>query len=298
MRRAIPILMLAVVLMAPFSVQPTQTQAASCEFVLGFKAIHDMIPDIVGDCLVNEHHNPVNGDGLQETTAWHGKGGLLVWRKADNWTAFTDGANTWINGPNGLQKRPNEGPCFSWEVCGPQTPGPTATTVPQQPGQPTATPVPQPTKSASTPPPGSGEWATHNDAEKTFQYPKDWRPARNPSGSLWGYVSQDGRAAIFYQAPYRMGGGFKVEEFLISWVKGNAGDPNLIFYGLERSTINGFPAAVQSYEIKGRQKGLVAAIINGANVYVTQYAAVTPDWDKYESWFRYSLSTFVPKSGG
>ena len=44
----------------------------------------------------NAHHNPQNGDGLQETTAWHGKGGLMVWRKADNFTAFTDGYRTWI----------------------------------------------------------------------------------------------------------------------------------------------------------------------------------------------------------
>ena len=41
-------------------------------------------------------------------------GGLLVWRKADNFTAFTDGGTTWVNGPNGLQSRPN-GERFSWE---------------------------------------------------------------------------------------------------------------------------------------------------------------------------------------
>ncbi len=83
----------------PISGPPVTAQAADCQFVLGFKTLHDMIPDIVGACLVDEHHNPTNGDGLQETTAWHGKGGLLVWRKADNWTAFTDGNRTWLNGP-------------------------------------------------------------------------------------------------------------------------------------------------------------------------------------------------------
>jgi streptogramin lyase len=83
--------------------------AADCSFTLGFKALHDMIPSIVGDCKVNEHHNPDNGDGLQETT-----GGLLVWRKADNWTAFTDGYHTWINGPEGLQERLNTDR-FPWE---------------------------------------------------------------------------------------------------------------------------------------------------------------------------------------
>ena len=81
-----------------------------CAFTLGFKALHDLIPRTVGDCLEDEHHNPDNGDGLQQTS-----GGLLVWRKADNWTAFTDGSTTWLNGPQGLQSRPNAGPPFPWE---------------------------------------------------------------------------------------------------------------------------------------------------------------------------------------
>ncbi len=70
-----------------------------------------MIPSVVGDCLENEHHNPENGDALQRTG-----GGLLVWRKADNWTAFTDGITTWIAGPAGLASRPNGGPLFQWEA--------------------------------------------------------------------------------------------------------------------------------------------------------------------------------------
>jgi hypothetical protein len=84
--------------------------AAPCEFVLGFKTLHDMIPQIVGDCRSDELHNPDNGDGLQLTT-----NGLLVWRKADNFTAFTDSLTTWVNGPYGLQSRPN-GDRFDWEV--------------------------------------------------------------------------------------------------------------------------------------------------------------------------------------
>jgi hypothetical protein len=78
--------------------------------VLGFKTLHDMIPSTVGDCTTDEYHNPDNGDGLQLTT-----GGLLVWRKADNWTAFTNGSTTWVNGPFGLQSRPNE-QRFPWEA--------------------------------------------------------------------------------------------------------------------------------------------------------------------------------------
>ena len=89
--------------------------AADCKFVLGFATLKALIdeaegPDKVGQCLENEHFNPENGDALQQTT-----GGLLVWRKADNWTAFTDGYRTWINGPYGLQVRLNT-EHFDWEV--------------------------------------------------------------------------------------------------------------------------------------------------------------------------------------
>lgn len=87
------------------------TVVDSPRFVLGFKTLAELIPDVVGEPLENEHHNPENGDGLQQTTR-----GLLVWRKSDNWTAFTDGYRTWINGPNGLQQRLNE-ERFEWE-CG------------------------------------------------------------------------------------------------------------------------------------------------------------------------------------
>ena len=100
------------------SLLPGQAAAADCEFVLGFKALRDLIPERVGDCLDREGHNPDNGDGLQHTTAWHGQGGLLVWRKADNWTAFTDGAWTWVSGPEGLRKRLNS-ERFAWEADGP-----------------------------------------------------------------------------------------------------------------------------------------------------------------------------------
>ena len=84
--------------------------AADCQFVLGFKTLRDLIGhDIVGECLEGEHYNAI-GDSVQQTT-----GGLLAWRKADNWTAFTDGYRTWVNGPNGLQQRLNT-ERFEWEA--------------------------------------------------------------------------------------------------------------------------------------------------------------------------------------
>ena len=94
---------------ALFLLLPTSVAAAECQFVLGFNTLRDIVGhDIVGECLEDEHYE-VNGDSLQQTT-----GGLLVWRKADNWTAFTDGYRTWINGPNGLQERLNT-QRFAWE---------------------------------------------------------------------------------------------------------------------------------------------------------------------------------------
>jgi hypothetical protein len=103
--------LVAIVLSTTLIPLPNQDSAAAatCTYVLGFRALHDLIPDRVGECRTDEYHNPLNGDGLQETA-----GGLLVWRKADNWTAFTDGYRTWVNGPNGLQGRLNT-QRFPWE---------------------------------------------------------------------------------------------------------------------------------------------------------------------------------------
>ena len=77
----------------------------------------------------NEHYNAI-GDSNQQTT-----GGLLAWRKADNWTAFTDGYRTWINGPNGLEQRLNT-ERFEWEQ-DPPAPAPDPTPDPK----PTPAPV-------------------------------------------------------------------------------------------------------------------------------------------------------------
>ena len=89
--------------------RPTPTPSTACQFALGFAALRDIIGhDIVGDCLENERY-AANGNSEQHTT-----GGLLVWRKSDNWTAFTDGYRTWINGPHGLQQRLNT-ERFPWE---------------------------------------------------------------------------------------------------------------------------------------------------------------------------------------
>jgi hypothetical protein len=100
-----------------------EAQTGGCSFSLGFADLHTLLPDVVGDCLSNAVAEP-NGDVQQQTT-----NGLLAWRKADNWTAFTNGSTTWINGPDGVQSRPND-QRFSWEPVAPPatasvpTPGP------------------------------------------------------------------------------------------------------------------------------------------------------------------------------
>lgn len=96
-----------------FSFQPLLAQ--DCSFQLGFRALHHLIPDVVGDCLDDEQHNPETGVTRQSTT-----NGQFTWRKADNWTGFTDGQHTWISGPEGLQQRLNS-ERFHWEAAMPAT---------------------------------------------------------------------------------------------------------------------------------------------------------------------------------
>ena len=101
--------LLALLLVLDLSPGARAAVAQSCRFTLGFKALHDLAPVVVGECLEDEHHNPENGDALQKTT-----GGLLVWRKRDNFTAFTDGHRSWVAGPYGVQSRLNT-ERFAWE---------------------------------------------------------------------------------------------------------------------------------------------------------------------------------------
>jgi len=120
---------------ALFLFLPSSLAAADCEFRFGFKTLRDLIGhDIVGECLENERY-AANGNSEQHTT-----GGLLVWRKADNLTAFTDGYRTWINGPNGLVQRLNS-ERFPWEHD--YAPGIATPTLTQTP-TPSSTPTPTP----------------------------------------------------------------------------------------------------------------------------------------------------------
>jgi hypothetical protein len=89
---------------------PTGTaRAQTCTFSFGFATLYNAIPTVVGNCIQNVQYDPVTGDGLQVTT-----NGLLVWTKSDNVSSFTDGFQTWIDGPFGLQMRLNS-QVFAWE---------------------------------------------------------------------------------------------------------------------------------------------------------------------------------------
>lgn len=134
---AISLFALATAPVAPAPL-PAAGQEAGCQFILGFADLRELLgPELVGECRDDQSSDP-NGDALQPTS-----NGLLVWRKADNWTAFTDGSTTWINGPDGVQQRLNS-ERFPWEPAPAPTPFaiPTPTPFPTLPPLPTATPVP------------------------------------------------------------------------------------------------------------------------------------------------------------
>lgn len=83
--------------------------ATGYQFMMGFGTMSSIMGSLAGQPVENEWHG-ANGDGLQRTTT-----GMMVWRKADNWTAFTNGYMTWVNGPYGMQMRLNSDR-FPWEA--------------------------------------------------------------------------------------------------------------------------------------------------------------------------------------
>ena len=77
-------------LLATLALPATPALAANCQYILGFKTLHADLGLTVANCL-DDQTFAANGDALQHTAH-----GLLVWRKSDNFTAFTDGYHTWI----------------------------------------------------------------------------------------------------------------------------------------------------------------------------------------------------------
>ena len=81
---------------------PALAQDAPCEIGGGFATLRAMMgAQDTGFCIEHPWID-ANGHTNQRTNV-----GLFLWRPADNWTGFTDGFRTWINGPTGLAVRPN-----------------------------------------------------------------------------------------------------------------------------------------------------------------------------------------------
>ena len=100
--------LVTILMLVGLALPATPALAAGCQYILGFKTLHADLGLTVANCL-DDQTFAANGDALQHTAH-----GLLVWRKADNVTAFTDGYHTWIDGPAGIELRLNN-QRFSWE---------------------------------------------------------------------------------------------------------------------------------------------------------------------------------------
>lgn len=122
----------AAVSLLAVAVPAAHAQTPPCAFVLGFAAMRTRVgAERVGACLESQRYT-ADGNAEQRTS-----GGLLVWRKADNWTAFTDGARTWITGPGSvLVDRPND-ERYPWESDA-GAPGATLVPLPPPPPAPAA----------------------------------------------------------------------------------------------------------------------------------------------------------------
>jgi len=246
---------------------------AGCEFKLGFKALRDQIPESVGACLEDEWHNTANGNTEQRTTAHHGKGGLLVWRKADNWTAYTDGYWTWVNGPFGVLRRLNTGPLFDWEAPA--------------------------TVQASAPPavaaPSGVPWASHDDPEKSFRYPAGWQTLSR--GNFNYYLAPRGSGRILYVAPFRMGDNARVEDFMGRLYTANAPKSEFELAQTGSETIGGYPATMQWYAVKGDspRRGVAVGIQRGAYVYYIEVSSSASAWSEYEPILLEVVRSYLPK---
>jgi hypothetical protein len=112
--RRSPRLAVALVIALLCTAVPAPARAAGCQGDPGFQLLQALLPDVVGDCTGFAYANPLTGDTIQPTTR-----GTLVRPRGDGWPTFTDGQQTWIDGPAGLAVRPSTAR-FPWET--PSTP--------------------------------------------------------------------------------------------------------------------------------------------------------------------------------
>lgn len=124
---------------APPTAVPSILTPKPCEYVRGFGDFVNAIGrDTVRECVDDERVNPQSGNTEQRSAR-----GLLVWDKAKNLTAYTDGATTYYRCPTTIAQRPASEAfdCASLNPTPTQVPS-TATPVPPTRVPSTATPVP------------------------------------------------------------------------------------------------------------------------------------------------------------
>jgi hypothetical protein len=91
---------------------PVAAQSAPpCTFTLSFQALHAAVAGEVGDCRGNRQAD-ANGDAWQLTSK-----GMLVWRNAENWTAFVGANHSVLLTADGVARRLNTDR-FDWELGG------------------------------------------------------------------------------------------------------------------------------------------------------------------------------------
>ncbi|MBX6773135.1 MAG: hypothetical protein IRY83_15520 [Chloroflexi bacterium] len=141
-------------------------------------------------------------------------------------------------------------------------------------------------------PPGGGQPAgpvrydLHRDDEKIFKFPWGWQPQTVMRYDVAHnyYISPSGSAAIYYLAKYGMGLNFKLQDFVINFVKAMAGRGNFFPDRQEQTTIDGRPAMLQWYTVTGDRpvKGVAMVLQDGSYIHFMSAFAATNLWSAYE----------------
>ncbi|MAG37658.1 MAG: hypothetical protein CL878_15595 [Dehalococcoidia bacterium] len=253
------VVVLLLALVAPLTL-PLPAVAADCEFVLGFKTLRDLVNadesrDKVGACLDSERYNPENGDSLQ-----HSAGGLLVWRKADNGTAFTDGYRTWINGPQGLQARLNT-ERFDWEAGADVLPV---------------------------------ETTGYSDSEHgfTLQVPVGWANGDPPGGGIVSFTGpEEGDGARPSIVVKRHGSGSNDLETFVARAREAAVAivPGYVPGDAGTTTVGTLPGWFQEYAVEAQSlstRGRQTFVLRDEHVYALTMTALASTWDHHAPLFR------------
>jgi hypothetical protein len=140
-----------------------------CSLAPVFLLLHDAAgADVIGECTGVSSLTEA-GELVQSTTR-----GTLVLRIPDGVPAFTDGATTWLYGPDGIQSRPN-GERFAWETS-PPVAAPVASPAPASIETPAADPPPPPVVAAVPSPSATVSKLTDALAARCFRLTTSDRP--------------------------------------------------------------------------------------------------------------------------